>query len=137
LNVPPALRPSILRFPRPGFFLEGTARLFCGGQNPQDTPNPHANAQIREGSAAAPRWSAPTARRQPSDVVGAPSAATPYRPPSAGEAIGTGRPVTKSTSSNALKRLQDADLVIKFEHGMYQIQDDALAEWLRKQEVDG
>ena len=46
-------------------------------------------------------------------------------------------PVTKSTSSNALKRLQDADLVIKFEHGMYRIQDDALAEWLRNQELDG
>jgi hypothetical protein len=28
--------------------------------------------------------------------------------------------VIKSTSSNAHKRLQDADLVIKFEHGMYQ-----------------
>jgi hypothetical protein len=54
-----------------------------------------------------------------------------------GEALGTGQAVTKSTSSNALKRLQDADLVIKFEHGMYQIQDDALAEWLRNQELDG
>ena len=53
-----------------------------------------------------------------------------------GEAIGTGQAVTKSTSSNALKRLQDADLVIKFEHGMYHIQDDALAEWLRNQELD-
>jgi hypothetical protein len=50
-----------------------------------------------------------------------------------GEAIGTGQTVTKSTSSNALKRLQDADLVIKFEHGVHQIQDDALGEWLRNQ----
>ena len=54
-----------------------------------------------------------------------------------GEAIGTGQAVTKSTSSNALKRLQDADLVIRFEHGIYQIRDDALAEWLRNQELDG
>jgi hypothetical protein len=54
-----------------------------------------------------------------------------------GEALGTGQAVTKSTSSNSLKRLQNTDLVIKFEHGMYQIQDDALAEWLRNQELDG
>jgi hypothetical protein len=53
-----------------------------------------------------------------------------------GAAIGIGQPVTKSTSSNTLKRLQDADLVIKVEHGLYQIQDDALAEWLRNQELD-
>jgi hypothetical protein len=26
--------------------------------------------------------------------------------------------------------------VVKFEHSMYQIQDDALAEWLRNQELD-
>jgi len=52
-------------------------------------------------------------------------------------AIGTGQAVTKSTSSNALKRLQEADLVIKVEHGLYQIQDDALAEWLRNQKYDG
>jgi hypothetical protein len=34
-----------------------------------------------------------------------------------GFALGVGQPVTKSTPQHALKRLQDADLVIKLEHG--------------------
>jgi hypothetical protein len=46
------------------------------------------------------------------------------------------RPITKGTSSAALKRLQEGGLILKFEHGLYQIQDDALADWLRNQELD-
>jgi len=46
------------------------------------------------------------------------------------------QPVTKSTSQNALKRLQEADLIVKLEHGQYQLQDDALAEWLRHRKLD-
>ena len=51
-------------------------------------------------------------------------------------AIGTDQPITKGTSSAALKRLQEGGLILKFEHGLYQIQDDALADWLRNQELD-
>ena len=53
-----------------------------------------------------------------------------------GIAIGTEQPITKGTSSAALKRLQEGGLILKFEHGLYQIQDDALADWLRNQELD-
>jgi hypothetical protein len=53
-----------------------------------------------------------------------------------GLALGVDRPVTKSAPQHALKRLQDADLVIKLEHGLYQLQDDAFAEWLRNLELD-
>jgi len=49
-----------------------------------------------------------------------------------GAALGTGQPVAKSTSQNALKRLQEADLIVKLDHGEYQLQDDALADWLRR-----
>lgn len=53
-----------------------------------------------------------------------------------GAALGAGQPVTKSTSQNALKRLQEADLIVKLEHGQYQLQDDALGEWLRHRKLD-
>jgi hypothetical protein len=53
-----------------------------------------------------------------------------------GVAIGTGQPITKGTSSAVLKRLQEGGLILKFEHGLYQIQDDSLADWLRNQELD-
>ena len=53
-----------------------------------------------------------------------------------GIAIGTEQAITKGTSSAALKRLQEGGLILKFEHGLYQIQDDALADWLRNQELD-
>jgi len=53
-----------------------------------------------------------------------------------GAALGAGQPVTKSTSQNALKRLQEADLIVKLEHGQYQLQDDTLGEWLRHRKLD-
>jgi hypothetical protein len=53
-----------------------------------------------------------------------------------GLALGVDHPVTKSTPQHALKRLQDADLVIKLDHGQYQLQDDTFGEWLRDLELD-
>jgi hypothetical protein len=39
-------------------------------------------------------------------------------------------------SQAALRRLQDADLVLRMDYGDYRVQDDALAEWLRNQELE-
>ena len=36
----------------------------------------------------------------------------------------------------SLRRLQDADLVLRMDYGDYRVQDDALAEWLRNQELE-
>jgi len=36
----------------------------------------------------------------------------------------------------SLRRLQDADLVLRMDYGDYRVQDDALAERLRNQELE-
>jgi hypothetical protein len=41
-----------------------------------------------------------------------------------------------SHSEQSLRRLQDADLVLRRDYGDYQLQDDAFAEWLRNRELE-
>jgi hypothetical protein len=36
----------------------------------------------------------------------------------------------------SLRRLQDAELVLRMAHGDYRLQDDAFAEWLRSELED-
>lgn len=43
-----------------------------------------------------------------------------------------GGPVTRSTASHALRRLQDANVVTRLERGRYRIEDEAYAEWIRQ-----
>jgi hypothetical protein len=38
--------------------------------------------------------------------------------------------------NESLRRLQDADLVLRMDYGDYRVQDDALAEWLRNKEFE-
>lgn len=53
-----------------------------------------------------------------------------------GAALGLSEAVTKNVPQQALRRLQDADLVLRMDYGDYRVQDDALAEWLRNQELE-
>ena len=53
-----------------------------------------------------------------------------------GAALGINEAVAKNVPQQALRRLQDADLVVRMDYGDYRVQDDALAEWLRNQELE-
>jgi hypothetical protein len=53
-----------------------------------------------------------------------------------GAALGLSEAVPKNVPQQALRRLQDADLVLRMDYGDYRLQDDALAEWLRNQELE-
>jgi hypothetical protein len=53
-----------------------------------------------------------------------------------GAALGLSEAVAKNVPQQALRRLQDADLVLRMDYGDYRVQDDALAEWLRNQELE-
>jgi len=53
-----------------------------------------------------------------------------------GVALGLDEAVAKNVPQQALRRLQDADLVLRMDYGDYRVQDDALAEWLRNQELE-
>ncbi|ABM39985.1 ATP-binding protein [Polaromonas naphthalenivorans] len=53
-----------------------------------------------------------------------------------GLSLGLDKAVSKNTPQNSLRRLQDEGLVARFDHGEYQVQDDAMAEWLRNLELD-
>jgi hypothetical protein len=53
-----------------------------------------------------------------------------------GAALGLDEAVAKNVRQQLLRRLQDADLVLRMDYGDYRMQDDALAEWLRNQELE-
>jgi hypothetical protein len=53
-----------------------------------------------------------------------------------GVALGLNEAVAKNVPQQSLRRLQDADLVLRMDYGDYRVQDDALAEWLRNQEFE-
>jgi hypothetical protein len=50
-------------------------------------------------------------------------------------ALGLNESVAKNVPQQSLRRLQDADLVLRMDYGDYRVQDDTLAEWLRNQEI--
>lgn len=52
------------------------------------------------------------------------------------EALGLQDPVSKNVPQQALRRLRDADVVLRMDYGDYQVQDDAFAEWLRIRELE-
>jgi len=53
-----------------------------------------------------------------------------------GAALGLNESVAKNVPQQSLRRLQDADLVLRMDYGDYRVQDDALAEWLRNQALE-
>ena len=53
-----------------------------------------------------------------------------------GAALGLNEAVAKNVPQQSLRRLQDADLVLRMDYGDYRVQDDALAEWLRQCQLD-
>jgi hypothetical protein len=53
-----------------------------------------------------------------------------------GAALGLNETVAKNVPQKSLRRLQDAELVLRMAHGDYRLQDDAFAEWLRS-ELEG
>ena len=53
-----------------------------------------------------------------------------------GRSLGTDKAVSKNMPQQSLRRLQDEGIVAKLDHGHYQLQDDALAEWLRNRDLD-
>jgi len=53
-----------------------------------------------------------------------------------GVTLGLNEAVAKNVPQQSLRRLQDADLVLRMDYGDYRVQDDALAEWLRNQELE-
>jgi hypothetical protein len=53
-----------------------------------------------------------------------------------GQALGLDGTVTKNVPQQSLRRLQDADLVIRMDYGDYHVQDDAFAEWVRARDLD-
>lgn len=52
------------------------------------------------------------------------------------EALGFEHPVSKNVPQQALRRLRDADVVLRLDYGDYQLQDDAFGEWLRMRELE-
>jgi hypothetical protein len=50
-----------------------------------------------------------------------------------GAALGLNETVAKNVPQKSLRRLQDAELVLRMAHGDYRLQDDAFAEWLRSE----
>ena len=53
-----------------------------------------------------------------------------------GETLGFDEPVTKNMPQQSLRRLQDAELVLRMDYGDYRVQDDAFAEWLRNRGLE-
>lgn len=53
-----------------------------------------------------------------------------------GEELGLGKAAPTDTPKNALRRLQKEELVVRLEHGLYQIQDEGFAEWVRQLELE-
>jgi hypothetical protein len=53
-----------------------------------------------------------------------------------GAALGLDVVVTKNVPQQALRRLQEADLVLRMDYGDYRVQDDAFAEWLKNSELE-
>lgn len=53
-----------------------------------------------------------------------------------GAALGLNEAVAKNVPQQSLRRLQNADLVLRMDYGDYRVQDDALAEWLRNQDLE-
>lgn len=53
-----------------------------------------------------------------------------------GTALGLDEAVAKNMPQQSLRRLQDADLVLRMDYGDYRMQDDAFAEWLRNRELE-
>jgi hypothetical protein len=51
-------------------------------------------------------------------------------------ALGLNEAVVNNVPQQSLRRLQDADLVLRMDYGDYRMQDDALAKWLRNQELE-
>lgn len=54
-----------------------------------------------------------------------------------GTALGVEQIVAKNVPQQSLRRLCDADLVLRMDYGDYRVQDDALAEWVRNRELEG
>lgn len=54
-----------------------------------------------------------------------------------GLALGVEQTVTKNVPQQSLRRLCDADLVLRMDYGDYRVQDDALGEWVRNREFEG
>ncbi|MBT2322247.1 hypothetical protein J7E62_07775 [Variovorax paradoxus] len=54
-----------------------------------------------------------------------------------GMALGLERAVSKNAPAQALKRLQDQELITRLEVGEYRFQDDAFAEWVKNRGLDG
>jgi hypothetical protein len=53
-----------------------------------------------------------------------------------GEALGLGKAADASTLSNALRRLVEKNIIARMEHGKYQFEDEAYAEWVRNQALE-
>ncbi len=53
-----------------------------------------------------------------------------------GSALGLEEAVAKNVPQQSLRRLQDADLVLRRDYGDYQLQDDAFAEWLGNRDLE-
>lgn len=51
-----------------------------------------------------------------------------------GALLGVGDSVNKNTIQNALRRLAHRNILTKIEHGIYQFEDEALADWVRHRE---
>ena len=54
-----------------------------------------------------------------------------------GMALGLEKAVSKNAPAQALKRLQDQELITRFEIGKYRFQDDAFLEWVKHRGLDG
>jgi hypothetical protein len=52
------------------------------------------------------------------------------------EALGLEEAVSKNVPQQALRRLRDADLVLRMDYGDYRLQDDAFGEWVRARELE-
>ena len=48
-----------------------------------------------------------------------------------GAELGLEGSVNKNTAQNALRRLMDKNIVTKIEHGVYQLEDEAFADWIK------
>lgn len=48
-----------------------------------------------------------------------------------GMELGIGDSINKNTTHNALRRLMDKNIVTKLEHGIYQFEDEAFADWVK------
>lgn len=51
-----------------------------------------------------------------------------------GRELGIGDSVDKNTSQNALRRLTSKNIITKIDHGVYQFEDEAFADWVKHKE---